>query len=107
MSTVGLFDVDMHKYIHVPFNLELMKLSTYYKKKREIVALAPELDFDKYSKFILRKDFNDGDFPNLLGADNVEYGGHAFTGELYKPLPEEIERLKTFSHSFINKDIRF
>lgn len=94
MSTIGLFDVDMHKYIHVPFNLELMKLSVYYKKKREIVALAPELDFDRYSKFILRKDFNDGDFPNLLGATNVEYGGHAFTGELYKPLPEEIEKLK-------------
>ena len=94
MSTVGLFDVDMDKYIHVPFNLELMKLSAYYKRKREIVAIAPELDFDRYSKFILRKDFNDGDFPNLLGAENVEYGGFAFTGEQYKPLPLEIEIIK-------------
>lgn len=94
MGTVGLFDVDMDKYIHVPFNLELMKLSSYYKKKREIVSFAPEIDFDKYSKFILRKDFNDGDFPNLTKGTNVEYGGHAFTGERYKPLPMEIETLK-------------
>ena len=39
--SVGCYDADMQKYIHVPFNLELMKLSTYYKKKGEIVSLAP------------------------------------------------------------------
>ena len=100
MSTIGLFDVDMHKYIHVPFNLELMKLSSYYKKKREIVALAPELDFERYSKFILRKDFNDGDFPSFFNADNVIYGGHAYTGNLYVPLAEEIERLKPDVHIY-------
>ena len=27
----------MTKYIHVPFNLELMKIASYYKSKREIV----------------------------------------------------------------------
>jgi len=31
MAVIGLYDFDMAKYIHVPFNLELMKLSSYYK----------------------------------------------------------------------------
>lgn len=39
--SVGCYDADMQKYVHVPPNLELMKLSAYYKKKGEIVSLAP------------------------------------------------------------------
>ena len=37
----GLYDADL-PYYPIPFyNLELMKLSSYYKRKREIVGLAP------------------------------------------------------------------
>ena len=39
--SVGLYDMDMATYTLVPFNLELMKLSAYYKKKREVVILSP------------------------------------------------------------------
>jgi hypothetical protein len=70
-----------------------MKLSSYYKSKREIVSLAPELAPNLYSKFILRKDYNDGEFhPELINYNNVEYGGLAFSNDIYIPLPIEIEK---------------
>ena len=52
--SVGMYDMDMATYTLVPFNLELMKLSAYYKKKREVVILSPfysraasEIHFEK------------------------------------------------------------
>ena len=48
MAIIGLYDADMIKYTHVLFNLDLMKLSTYYKNKNHIVQLIPNIDFDKY-----------------------------------------------------------
>ena len=72
-----------------------MKLSTYYKKRGEIVVLSPSFTPEKNTKFFYRKDYNDGDFPvGLLKANNVEYGGLAFSNNVYKPLPIEIERMK-------------
>lgn len=79
------------KYKQPVFNLELMKLATYYKQKRDIVKLAPILDPYKYTKFIYRKDWDDGDYPKEIFLDNVVYGGRAFGGE-YKPLDLDIER---------------
>ncbi len=79
------------KYKQPVFNLELMKLATYYKQKRDIVKLAPVLDPYKYTKFIFRKDWDDGDYPKEIFLDNVTYGGRAFGGE-YKPLDLDIER---------------
>lgn len=91
--SVGLMDGDMSKYTYVPFNLDIMKLSTYYKKKREIVALSPSFLPDKYTKFIYRKDYIDGTFPTkLLDYDNIEYGGIAFGNGIYNPMEEEIEK---------------
>ena len=37
--SIGLYDQDMATYTLVPYNLELMKLATYYKNRREIVVL--------------------------------------------------------------------
>ena len=72
-----------------------MKLSAYYKKKGEIVVLSPSFTPDKNTKFIYRKDYNDGDFPaGLTRTPNVEYGGLAFSNNVYKPLPIEIERMR-------------
>ena len=62
MAIIGLYDADMIKYTHVLFNLDLMKLSTYYKNKNHIVQLIPSIDFDKYSKIIYRKDYYDGSY---------------------------------------------
>ena len=76
--SIGLYDQDMATYTLVPFNLELMKLSAYYKKKREVVVLSPYFTPERHQKFHLRKDFDDGNF--IMGIEkipNLEYGGYA------------------------------
>jgi hypothetical protein len=93
--SVGLWDADKTKYETAPLNLELMKLSAYHKGKREIVSLAPELEPNKYTKFFIRKDYNDGEFyPELLTEENVVCGGLAFSNDVYVPLDPAIEKLK-------------
>ena len=88
-------DADISKYILVPFNLEAMKLSAYYKKRSEIVVLSPSFTPERNTKFFYRKDYNDNDFPtNLTKAKNVEYGGLAFSNNIYQPLPLEIEKMR-------------
>ena len=89
----GLYDADL-PYYPVPFyNLELMKLSSYYKKKREIVGLSPDFSPNRYNNFIIRQDFYN---PNsqFYKGNNITYGGRAFDGEKYKSLPLEIERMQ-------------
>ena len=71
-----------------------MKLSTYFKKKREVVVLSPHFTPERHQKFYLRKDYDDGNF--IMGLENVpnlDYGGYAFTNGVYAPLPKEIEIL--------------
>lgn len=90
--SIGLWDADKTQYPTAPLNLELMKLSNYYKSKRGIVNLSPLLEPNRYTNFFIRKDYNDGIFiPNLADFTNVEYGGYAFTNGLYVPLNPEIE----------------
>ena len=93
---IGLYDADLMIYHSLPVNLELMKLSTYYKvNKRDIVSLTQSFSPDRYSKFIIRKDYYDGYFPKGLDKyDNIEYGGYAFSNDNYVPLQEEIEICK-------------
>lgn len=93
--SIGLMDADIAKYHLVPFNLEIMKLSAYYKRRGEIVILAPSFEPERNKEFIYRKDYNDGDFPkDLTSYDNVSYGGLAFTNNHYQPLPLDIEIMK-------------
>ena len=93
--SVGIMDADMATYTLVPFNLEVMKLSAYYKKKGEIVVLAPSFTPERNTLFIYRKDYNDGEFPiQLTRTKNVQYGGLAFSGNVYVPLPREIEIMR-------------
>ena len=89
----GLYDADL-PYYPIPFyNLELMKMSSYYKRKREIVGLSPDFSPNRYGKFIVRQDFYNP-YATHYNVKNVEYGGRAFDGEKYKPLPLEIEKMK-------------
>ena len=92
--SLGIYDADMSTYTLVPFNLEVMKLSAYYKKKGEIVVLSPQFTPEKNTKFIFRKDYDDGNYPLRLTAPNVEYGGLAFSNNVYQPLPPEIECMR-------------
>lgn len=90
----GLYDGDLYRYKEVPFfNLELMKLSTYYKRKREIITFAPNFVPQMYTHFLVRQDYP-SHTPYSSKYTNVEYGGRAFDGNNYKPLPEEVERMK-------------
>lgn len=93
--SVGIHDADLSTYILVPFNLECMKLSAYYKKKNQLVVFSPSFTPERHQKFIYRKDYEDGNYPpQLLRAPNVEYGGLAFSNNQYKALPIEIERMR-------------
>ena len=89
----GLYDGDLQFYPQVPFfNLELMKLSTYYKRRREIVSLSLDFKPNMYSHFIIRQDYPfNCTYPTY---PNVEYGGRAFSSAKYKPLPLEIEVMR-------------
>ena len=90
--SIGLYDVDFFKYHQVMLNLEIMKMATYFKNRREITVLSPTFSPERYAKFYLRKDYYDGTFPAGLNKyQNLEYGGFAFTGNLYVPMNEEIE----------------
>lgn len=89
----GLFDCDINTYINVPFNLELMKMATYYKRKREIVSLSPSFVPQKYQHFIYRKDYKDSITYPIAKFKNIEYGGRAFNSK-YKPLDLDIESCK-------------
>lgn len=90
--SVGLYDVDFFEYHQVLLNLEIMKLATYFKGKKEITALSPTYSPERYGSFYLRKDFYDGTFPNKLTQyPNLKYGGLAFTDNKYRSLPEDIE----------------
>ena len=74
--SVGLYDMDMKTYKQVPINLEMAKLSSYYKRKREIVAMSSSFQPSRYSKFILRKDYEDGIYPkNIMKFDNIDGNG--------------------------------
>lgn len=93
--SIGLFDGDFALYKNCLFNLELMKMATYYRNQGEIVALSTSLNTDKYSTIYYRKDFYDGIFPSELGEKpNLKYGGYAFTNGTYKPLNLKIEKSK-------------
>lgn len=92
MGTLGLYDEDSERYIHTVFNLEIMKFAAYYKKRREIVTLAPSFCPEKYTNFIYRKDYNDGIFPtNLIAIPNLRFGGLAFANNHYIPQDIDIE----------------
>lgn len=94
--SIGLYDFDFSQKISNNFfNLELMKLAAYYKKKREIVVLSPDYAPERYSNFILRKDDLTQKFPpHLLQYNNLTYGGRGFSSGNYIPLDLEIEKMK-------------
>lgn len=106
----GLYDADL-PYYPIPFyNLELMKISSYYKRKREIVGLSPDFSPNRYNHFIIRQDFYNSN-PLNFQATNIEYGGRAFDGKHYKPLPIEMEIMKPdislYSNVPLTKNKRF
>lgn len=108
---IGLIDQDALLYPKKFFpNLEIMKLSSYHKGKKDIVNLVNDMrDIDKYSKIYLRKDIQDNIYSSFtLMNPKCVYGGQSFTGtEEYVPMDEEIEHCLadiTIYNSFFKRE---
>lgn len=110
---IGIFDQDIYLYPSkfIP-SLELMKISAYHKKRKDIVEFCVELkDTDKYDKLYLsRNSLSNKDLPtDFLLKPNIEWVGKGFIGS-YIQLPQEIEETtpdKTLYMNYIqaNKNI--
>ena len=91
---IGLLDYDLITGESRFPNLELMKLSSYYKSRRDTVELIRDCrDFMIYDKIYLRKEEPRGSLPYQLIAEaknKIEYGGRFFSKQ-YKPFMPEIE----------------
>ena len=90
--SIGVFDYDFFNYESVIPNLECAKLVTYYRQHNQLTVLTPTLAPEPYSKYIIRKEYDDGNYPRKLFLPNCEYSGRAFSPDQYIPLPPEIER---------------
>jgi len=98
--SIGVFDYDFFNYENVIPNLECAKLITYYRQHNFLTVLTPTLAPEPYSKYIIRKDYDDGCYSKKLFLPNCEYGGRAFNPEQYIPLPPEIERTVPNMHIY-------
>ena len=108
MALIGLYDADIHRYGALPFNLELMKLATYHKQKKDIVTHMTNLDVGAFSTVIYRKDLYDGRFAKALyQRPNIEYGGLAFTNNKHISLGEDIEKLVPDKYSYMRLKYRY
>ena len=92
---IGIIDQDAFSIPIKDFipNLEVMKISSYYKKNKNIVSLLLNLeDNERYSKLFLRKDNPKSDYYSSLILDKrCSYGGLSFTNGIYAPLEDTIE----------------
>ena len=84
-----------------------MKLAAYYKKKREVVVLAPYLEPERYQKMYVVKDYFDGNFDRRILEPNVIYSGHAFTKNFYGAMAPEIEMMKPDKYLYHKYDKMF
>ena len=94
MSIIGLLDWDLLKWREPTcFNLELMKLSTYYKNySHDIVIMANDFDLSRYSKIFIQKDYEDLLYPEEIIKDSrVNWGGLAINNDNYISMLSEIE----------------
>jgi len=91
MGTVGIHDYDFFNYEHVVPNIDCAKYLTYYRNHSTIAALVPRLEPERYTNFIIRKEYDDGNYPKQLFLPNVIYGGRVFSVKQSKPLPPAVE----------------
>lgn len=96
---IGLVDLDFQTSITLkqqPPNLEIMKLSNYYKTQQNkfcrMISLSQQQDLSAYQKiYIFSEQQKYPQIPkNFLQANNVQFGGTAFTNGKYIPFQNEI-----------------
>lgn len=101
MATYGVYDYDFMTYENVIPNLECAKLVTYYRQHNQLAVLSPVLNPGPYTKFFIRKEYDDGNFPREFFYRASEYSGRAFTKDkIYIPLPPEIEKTVPNMHIY-------
>lgn len=88
----GIYDCDIFNGCPM-FNLELMKLSSYYKQKGEIVAFSGRFRPERFNHFIVGKDRLDENFKfPIYDYNNIETIGRFFSPKKYYPMDLEIEK---------------
>ena len=95
---MGLVDYDLQTSTSVNLahpNLEIMKLATYYKTEKNLfcrLVSLDEEDLTNYSKiyFFSESDYQPEIPPAFLRAQNVVFGGTAFTNGKYIPFQNPI-----------------
>lgn len=93
---IGLMDWDLTKWKSpTVFNLELMKLSYYYKMHQHIVQMVRRYRSDMVTRLYIQKDYEDFDYPEEINKDEkVIWGGMALNNGIYVPMDLEIEQSK-------------
>lgn len=93
MASYGVLDWDLTQWQQPTiFNLELMKLAKYYRQQRHLVKMLHKFNDELYSKVIIRKDYEDDNYPpHIFNNPKTDAGGLVFSNGLYSALPEEIE----------------
>lgn len=95
---IGLVDLQLQSWAKpqlCPPNLEIMKLATYYKGRENIfckLVNLEETELSGYEKiYIYSENLNYINVPEAFRrADNVIYGGTAFTNGIYIPFENEL-----------------
>lgn len=88
----GIYDCDILNGTPM-FNLELMKLSSYYKSKGEIVAYSTRFHPERFTHFIIGKDRIDENFRlPVYEYNNIETIGRFFSPKKYYPMDLAIEK---------------
>lgn len=84
----------------------MCKIGNLLRNKHNIAVLSPTLNPDKFTNFIVRKEYDDGEFPKELFLPNVKYGGRVFTNNEYSELEYDIEHTIPDMHLY-DKHIKY
>jgi len=95
---IGLVDYDLYTSASAqlaPPNVEIMKLATYYKKEENKFCRLLHLDETELTAYDKIYVFSEAEAPptlpeHFLRANNIIYGGTAFTNGVYIPFKNEI-----------------
>ena len=86
----GIYDYDLWNYQHTWINLECCKWAAYLHNHKEFAALCQQVPDERFTRFIIRKDYDDGIIEPAWFKPNCQCGGRAFSSS-YLPLPEDVE----------------
>lgn len=89
---VGLYDQDLANLGFCPPNLDLMKISSYYKRQRDIVSLTPSIAPHEFTEYYYVQDYPGQTNYSILGENNVHFGGKQLINDTLW-LPDNIQKM--------------